>query len=117
MLLMIIFNDDETQQYLLMNCYRAQEVWDKLKAVGVNFNLCYNSVMYCIIDDKLPSKHTKPIQLIICIVCSNLCKTRCAMIIRQTVIDSETVFKQILTDPRRRTMDKSQHLPRNILSL
>ena len=64
---MIFCNDDETQQHLLMDCYRAQEVWDKLKTLGVRIDLCYKSGMYCIMEDKLPSKHTELIQIIICL--------------------------------------------------
>ena len=48
---MIHCNGDETQQHLLMDCYRAKEVWDKLKGYGVNLDLSYKSVIYCITDE------------------------------------------------------------------
>ena len=50
---MINCQEDETQQHLLMDCYRAKEVWDKLKVYGVNFVLSYKSVMYCIVDETI----------------------------------------------------------------
>ncbi|XP_037622931.1 histone H4-like [Sebastes umbrosus] len=32
---MIYCNEDETQQHLLMDCYRAQEVWSMLQGLGL----------------------------------------------------------------------------------
>ena len=62
---MIYCNDDETQQHLLIDCYRAQEVWNTLRTFGIHFDVNFNSVMYCIIKENLPSKHKEMMQLVI----------------------------------------------------
>ena len=68
-------------------------------------------------EDKLPSKHTELMKIIICNVCLKLWKTRCFMIITQNVINSNALIKQILADLRRRSLDKYHYLPWNILDL
>ena len=115
---MIYCEEDETQQHLLMDCYISKEVWEKLKVYSVNIELSYKSVMYCIIDEILSENQKELLQIIICIVCIKLWKTRCCMIIQQTVINSDDVCKQVLTElRRRRTMDKKQLLPWDTLNL
>lgn len=109
---MIYCNEDETQQHLLMDCYRAQEVWSMLQGLGLAHEVGYKSVMYGLLDEKMSVKQKELSQLIISITCFKLWKTRCVMVLEQTVIDSDTVVKQILTDlRRRRTLDKNQILP------
>ena len=115
---MINCDEDETQQHLLMDCYRAKEVWDKLKVYGVNFVISYKSVMYCIVVETLSEKQKELLQIIICIVCIKLWKTRCCMVIQQTVINSDDVCKQVLAELRRRkTLDKKQLLPWDTFNL
>lgn len=70
--------------------------------LGVKFDLCYKSVVYCIEEEKKPSKQTELIQIIISVVCLNLWKITCAMVIQQTVTDSDMVIKQVFADPRRK---------------
>lgn len=41
---------EETQQHLVMDCYRAKEAWTKLKDIGITVNGSLKSVMYGIID-------------------------------------------------------------------
>ena len=108
---MIHCNDDDTLQHLLMDCYRAKEVWDKLKVYGVNFKLSYKSVTYCIIDDVLSEKHKELIQIIICIVYFKLWKTRCCMVLQQTVINSDDMCKQVLIELRKKKNFRPQTAP------
>ena len=108
---MIYCNDDETQQHLLMDCYRAKWVLDKLKVYGVNFKLSYKSVTYCIIDDVLSEKHKELIQIIICIVYFKLWKTRCCMVLQQTVINSDDMCKQVLIELRKKKNFRPQTAP------
>ena len=68
-------NEDETQQHLLMDCYRSKEVWDKLVVYGVNFELSYKSVMFCMVDESLSEKQKELLQVILCIVCLKLWKS------------------------------------------
>ncbi|XP_037622928.1 histone H2A-like [Sebastes umbrosus] len=42
---MIYCNEDETQQHLLMDCYRAQEVWSMLQGLGLAHEVGYKSVI------------------------------------------------------------------------
>ncbi|XP_074490129.1 histone H4-like [Sebastes fasciatus] len=42
---MIYCNEDETQQHLLMDCYRAQEVWSMLPGLGLAHEVGYKSVI------------------------------------------------------------------------
>ena len=115
---MINCNEDETQQHLSMDCYRAKVVWDKLGVYGLNVDLSYKSVMYCIVDEPLPEKQKELLKIIICIVCMKLWKTRCCMVIQQTVINSADVCKQVLAEiRRRRTLDRKQLLPWDTLNL
>lgn len=40
---MIFCNDDETQQHLLEDCYRAQEVWSK---IGLVFTITVSCIVF-----------------------------------------------------------------------
>ncbi|KAL7402276.1 hypothetical protein ABVT39_012400 [Epinephelus coioides] len=85
---------------------------------GLVFNLNYGSVMYGLLEDTMPARKKELFELIISIVCVKLWKTRCVMIIKQTVIDCDMVVNQVLTDLRRRkTLDRAQSLPWNLLDL
>ncbi|KAL7401490.1 hypothetical protein ABVT39_000409 [Epinephelus coioides] len=85
---------------------------------GLVFNLNYGSVMYSLLEDTMPARKKELFELIISIVCVKLWKTRCVMIIKQTVIDCDMVVNQVLTDLRRRkTLDRAQSLPWNLLDL
>ena len=59
---MIYCNEDEMQQHLLMDCHRAQEVWSILQGLGLVFNLNFNSVMYGLLEEKMPSKQKELLQ-------------------------------------------------------
>lgn len=110
--------EDETQQHLLMDCYRSQEVWNILDGLGLSFIRNYRSVTYGLLEEIMPTKKKELFQLVISIVCQKLWKTRCVISIHQTVIDSDMVVKQILTElRRRRTLDKTQSLPWSSLDL
>ncbi|KAL7390024.1 hypothetical protein ABVT39_013642 [Epinephelus coioides] len=95
---MINCSEPETQEHLLMNCCRAQEVWSIFKGLGVNFKVCYKSVMYGLLDEKMLLKHNELFQMIISVVCVKIWKTRCAVTLHQTAIDSTMVVRQVLTD-------------------
>ncbi|XP_037622927.1 histone H4-like [Sebastes umbrosus] len=56
---MIYCNEDETQQHLLMDCYRAQEVWSMLQGLGLAHEDGYKSVMYGLLDEKMSSLKKK----------------------------------------------------------
>ncbi|KAI9518107.1 trifunctional histidinol dehydrogenase [Dissostichus eleginoides] len=43
---MINCEEDETLQHLLMECYRAEEVWSLLRGIGLQINVEYVSIMY-----------------------------------------------------------------------
>ena len=115
---MINCEEDETLQHLLMDCHRAEEVWSLLRGIGLEFDVEYASIMYCILDEGMVIKHRELFQLVICITCMKIWKTRCKMILNQTIINSGTIVKQIISELRRRkTLDKSQTLPWGILKL
>ncbi|KAI9531949.1 hypothetical protein NQZ68_036755 [Dissostichus eleginoides] len=42
---MINCEEDETLQHLLMDCYRAEEVWSLVRGIGLEFNVKYNSII------------------------------------------------------------------------
>ncbi|XP_033969858.1 histone H4-like [Trematomus bernacchii] len=48
---MINCEEDETLQHLLMDCHRAEEVWSLLRGIGLEFDVEYASIMYCILDE------------------------------------------------------------------
>ncbi|XP_051241643.1 histone H3-like [Dicentrarchus labrax] len=114
---MMNYNDDETQQHLLKDCYRAQEVSHRLKEFGLNYDPCWKSVMFVTINrNNKPSDHIELLQLIMSIACFKLWKTTSAMIIYQTIIDSKTVTKQISTQqqqqPQEETMARTKQTAR-----
>ena len=109
---MIYCDEKETQKHLLIDCYRAQQVWNILQSFGLSCDINYNSVMYGLITENIPLKHKELYQLVIIITTYKLWKTRCAMSIQQTVIDGDMVIKHILADLRkRRTLDKKTVSP------
>ena len=115
---MVNCEEDETLQHLLMDCYRTEEVWSLLRGIGLEFNIKYSSIMYCILDEKMDIKNRELCRLVICITCMQIWKTRCKMILNQTIINRDTIVKQILTElRRRRSLDKSETQPWGILSL
>lgn len=48
---MVDCNDEETQQHLPMDWYRAKETWSELKAIGIDLNVSFKSVMYGIMEE------------------------------------------------------------------
>jgi len=62
---MVNCEEDETLQHLLMDCYRAEEVWSLLRGIGLEFNVKYKSIMYCILDEKMDIKHRELFRLVI----------------------------------------------------
>lgn len=57
---MVDCSDEETQQHLLMDWYRAKEAWSELKAVGIDLNVSFKSVMYGIMEEN--SQHSGLLQ-------------------------------------------------------
>lgn len=103
-------NRKETQQHLLMDCDRAQEVWTKLKNSGINVNVSFKFVMYGRVDRE--SQHADLLRFILAVTCLKPWKTRCAMIIQQKVIDGDKVVKQIPADLRwKRASQRSDTSP------
>lgn len=76
---MIYCNEQETQQHLLIDCYRSQQVWNILHGLGLSCDINYNSVTYGLITENIPQKHKELYQLVIIITSYKLWKTRCAM--------------------------------------
>ncbi len=78
------------------------------------FYVNYSSVMCALLDEKFPTK--LPTYNKYCY--GEIVKTWCAVVINQTVIDSDVVLKQIITDLRgRRALDKNQLLPRHLIDI
>lgn len=114
---MIYREEDEMQQNLLEECHRAGEVWSILKGLSLDFNINYSSVMYRLLEEKMPTKQEELFQLIIAIVCVKLWKITCVMVLKQTIIDSDRVSKDVPWQLRTRTMDKDKILPWHLLDI
>lgn len=76
---------------------QGEKIW-----LGVKFDPCYKSVMCRIVVEKKSHLNRQNIRIIISVVCWKSWKTRCVMLIQQTVTDSDVVSKQVLADIRRR---------------
>ena len=80
---MINCEEDETLQHLLM-------VWSLLRGIGLVFNVRFASIKLCILDEGMGIKQRELYQMMICIPCMKMCKTRCKMTLKQTVICSNS---------------------------
>ena len=98
--------EEETLEHFLLECQRSREVWRRITQIGLDVDINYKSVKYGIFKEKLSVQVKELYWQIICTVVSKLWKTRCVGILEQKTITSETVFKQIRRDlKRKRTAD------------
>ena len=109
---MPLCNETETIGHLLIDCERSKEVWRKIYDMGVRVP-CHRDILcgnFVCTEENYALFWT-----CICVTVFKLWKTRCKMSTDHNYIDSETVFKHIKAELRkRRTMDlKKGHLNLN----
>lgn len=80
-----------------------ENTWYSVKRCYLGLNLICVINLSCIVLRKKKSHlNRQNWSIIISVVCLNLWKITCAMVIQQTVTDSDMVIKQVFADPRRK---------------
>ncbi|RVE75369.1 hypothetical protein OJAV_G00016280 [Oryzias javanicus] len=104
----------------LINCYRTQEIRNKMYNFGLNVNVNLWSVMFGLFSEKIPDAKRRLFWLIMCVTNTHIWKTRTKVVLNQEGISSGSVFKNITADLRRQkrsSIQKRSSLPWDILNI
>ena len=97
--------EEESIDHLILECPRTQVVWDQLKSIGLPIAIDQNSICYGLMPN-VEETQKDICFLIIGITLRQIWKTRCRMTIDGLYVTGQTVYKQIITEmKRRRTLD------------
>lgn len=99
---MIPCNEDETLEQLLLHCHWSTEITYRTVSVGITLDCNVESVLYSFFSESLTDSKWQLFGLVVCVIFTHLCKTWAEVVIEQTVITGDTIFKNILTDLRKR---------------
>ena len=80
-----------------------------MSTIGFNININDSAVMYGVFIENFLKSHQDFYWSIICTVVNKIWETRCAVVIHQTTIPRQVVFRQIITElNKQRAMDIKQ---------